>query len=484
MNLRAGLLVSMLVAILLVVLWPTWPGSTATYVIFTIVYAALLIVGITQTMSTGYILFAIVLWIGYWLKLSLHLGEEVVTWIEPIGRFSSTVSAWDDVAIVSSVGALGVLCVGFLWRDRVETSPVSIDVSWYTPRVRIISWAIVLLIVGFVVVGNEMFNIFHAGLRPNLDLPWPLQGLFGWLVSVGIVLSLMVLFHLDVTAGRPLWMATALFFMVSVALSISTFSRGTFVLQALPFMTTLILLRNRIPWLTGRRLLLIAVMFACGTLFTVGGSQHRRASTLPAYTTLVAIPTVSISNTSTPATPNIIAYKVVHYSLMQDFYYLLRRLTIDRWIGLEGVMAVSSYPGKSIELLIRAAKERRDKDHVDFYTGEVSRSGSYDTSLYHFATPPGIFAFLYYSGSLLVVLLGAALMTAIVFFIECMLRRRTQNPFLAGQVGFYSIILAIQMGAGGLVQPVSALIFTVVVALVIGVFTLRLSLRKHKGGSV
>jgi hypothetical protein len=142
-------------------------------------------------------------------------------------------------------------------------------------------------------------------------------------------------------------------------------------------------------------------------------------------------------------------------------------------------MAVSAYPGKSNQLLIRAMKERRNKNQVDFYTREVSQSGSYDTARYHFATLPGMFAFLYYSGSLLVVFIGAALLTATVLAVEHTIRLITHNPFLAGQVGFYAAMLVIQMGAGGLAQPASALAFTVVVAMAIGAIARRLIFTQH-----
>lgn len=277
----------------------------------------------------------------------------------------------------------------------------------------------------------------------------------------------MVLFHLDVITGRSLWLTTLMFLAVSAALSVSTFSRGTYVLQGLPLLAVLTLLRTHIPWLTGRRLLVIAGMFVCGMLVTVAASRQRRADALPVYTTI---------QPTTPTTPS---YKIVRYDLFQDFAHLMRRLSIDRWVGLEGVMAVSAFPGKGHELLIRAAKERRDKNHVDIYTGEVSQSGFQDTSRYHFATLPGMFAFWYYSGSLWVVFICAAFLTATVIAVERTIHQTTANPFLAGQVGAYAAIVFVQMGAGGLAQPASALAFTVAIAWVLGVFVRRLSPTKH-----
>ena len=429
--------------------WLAWPGSALSYLLFSFAFTALLIIGITRRPSVGYLLLSVVLWIGFWLKLTLHMiygtFNEAFQWVEPIGRFDFSVAAWDEVALVSSVGALGVLCAGQFWRRRIDDWQVGKNIVWYTPGMRIRGWVIVLGATTLVIVLNEVFHLFHAGLRPALDMPWPLHGLVAWSVSVGIALGGMILIYLDILARRSLFLSIALFIAVSSALSITTFSRGTLVLQSLPVLVALILFRGHIPWLHRQQLLAIMIMFVCGMLLTVSVSEQRRANQLPQYAkendkTITAI----------------------------DVASLIRRLSVDRWVGLEGVMAVSAYPGKSKDLLVRAAKERRGKDNVDLYTGDVSQSGFQDTSKYHFATLPGMFAFWYYSGSLLVVFFGAAILTTIVIAVERAIRQVTQNPILAGQVGGYAAIMTVQLGAGGLLQPASVLAFTVAVALTLG----------------
>lgn len=444
-----SLFATMLSATLFANAWLAWPGSALSYLLFSFAFTALLIIGITRRPSIGYLLLSVVLWIGFWLKLTLHMiygtFNEVSKWVEPIGRFDFSVAAWDDVALVSSVGALAVLCAGLFWRRRIDGWQIGENIVWYRPGMRIFGWVIVLAATALVVLLNEVFHIFHAGLRPALDMPWPLHGLFAWSVSVGIVLGAMILIHLDILARRSLFLSIALFIAVSSALSITTFSRGTLVLHSFPFLVALILFRGHIPWLTMQRLLAIMTMFVCGMLLVVSVSEQRRANQLPQY--------IKGNDKTITAT---------------DVVSLIRRLSVDRWVGLEGVMAVGAYPGKSNDLLVRAAKERRGKDNVDLYTGDVSQSGFQDTSIYHFATLPGMFAFWYYSGSLLVVFFGAAILTTIVIAVERAIRQVTQNPILAAQVGGYAAIMTVQLGAGGLIQPASVLAFTVAVALTLG----------------
>ena len=435
--------------ILIAICYPMWPGSSLSYLALFFSFIMLLVFGITRRPSIGYLILSVVLSIGYFLKLTLHMIDGTINdsskWVEPIGRFNFSAAAWDDVALISSVGALGVLCGGQFWRRRIDDWQGTKDIAWYTPGMRIGGWATVLGVTVLTVALNECFHIFHGGLRPALHMPWPMHGLFGWLVSIGIILGGMILIHLDILTNRPLYLSIILFVAVSSALSITTFSRGTLVLQSLPLLTTIILFRKLTPWLNRWNLLGIMAVFVCGIFLTVFASQQRR--------------------------DNHLYVKVQNEEIMNDlknFAALIQRLSVDRWVGLEGVMAVSSYPGKSNELLIRAAKERREMDNVDLYTGDVSQSGFQDTSKYQFATLPGMFAFFYYSGSLLVVFFGAAILTTIVIAVERAILTATQNPILAGQVGGYAAIMAVQLGGGGLGQPASVLVFTVAVALTLG----------------
>ena len=427
-----------------------WLGEKLAYFSLSVVFGFLLLAGVVLRRNIGYLLLAVLLWIAYWLKLTLHLVDPKNTWIEPTGYFDFSGHSWDTVASVAMVGGIGVMLAGIAWQKifYAERRPVDIQAQAvvYTRRRRYLVLSLILAITCLIVFLNEDYGIFHAGLRPAVDLPWPLQGIWGWLISIGITLLMMVAYHLEVISGRPLWTISIIFLSVCSALSITSNSRGSYVLQAMPLLVTLYVYRDTIEWLNYRRLVLIAIIFLAGALVTVAASQYRRAESLPSYK---------------------------DYSLVHDFPHLMQRLSIDRWVGLEGVMAVTGYPERSMAFFLGAAKERRDKDHVDTYTAKVSLNGTYDIKKYHFATIPGAVAFLYYSGSLWVVLIGAFLLSTIVLASEHIIGLISRNPFLSAQIGAYSAIVMIQMGGGGLSQPASVLLFSAAVAAALGGLTRR-----------
>jgi hypothetical protein len=130
--------------------------------------------------------------------------------------------------------------------------------------------------------------------------------------------------------------------------------------------------------------------------------------------------------------------------LLNEFSYqitggsaaLMLQLSVDRWIGLEGIMAVQSYPEKNRQLLWQALNEKPETGKPDIYQA-ISNSiyMKSDGAKFRFATLPGAAAFLYYSGSLLIVLLGMVFFSFAVLSIEFVIDALTANPILCSLYG-------------------------------------------------
>lgn len=436
----------------MVIFWATairWPGSFYAYGAMSLAFLGLLAVGIRHLVAgnVGFSLLAVLLWVGYWLKLSVHLVFET-PWVEPIGRFGSSAQEWDAVATVSATGAFGVALAGLLYRTPADlglAKKIELGVAW-KPGARIPAYLFISLLVAAIVAVNEAYGISHNGLRPAVDLVWPFQGLFNWLFVIGVALLTLTVFHLDAVSGKSLILGILVFVAAVTLLAISQYSRGIAALQSLPLAVSLLLWGRSAYGLSSRRTIVLLVVLFIGVMTSVVGGQERRIQGLPNYQ-------LAEEDSNRGGLPAL------------RLPVLLSRLTIDRWVGLEGVMAVVAYPDKGMSFFKDALGERRTKDKVDTFTGVISQAGAYDTSKYHFATIPGAFAFLYYSSSFLVVFLGALFLAAIVFASEHVVRAATSNIFVSSQVGFFTAMLFIQLGAAGPVQPASVLIFTLICAI-------------------
>ncbi len=126
----------------------------------------------------------------------------------------------------------------------------------------------------------------------------------------------------------------------------------------------------------------------------------------------------------------------LYFQIGTGFLPRISALVVDRWIGLEGVMAVSAYPEKSSALLFDAAKEKREIGKTTKFQ-EISNSHYRwtDASNWQFASLPGAAAFLYFSGSLWVVLIGMATFAFLLQLSEQWVFALTSNPLLCSLFG-------------------------------------------------
>lgn len=126
----------------------------------------------------------------------------------------------------------------------------------------------------------------------------------------------------------------------------------------------------------------------------------------------------------------------LYFQISTGFLPHISALVVDRWIGLEGVMAVSAYPEKSNTLLFDAIKEKREIGKATKFQDICNSHYRWvDASKWQFASLPGAAAFLYFSGSLWVVLLGMVLFVFLLQLSEQLVFNLTSNPLLCSLFG-------------------------------------------------
>ncbi|MES2686088.1 MAG: hypothetical protein V4706_04650 [Pseudomonadota bacterium] len=137
----------------------------------------------------------------------------------------------------------------------------------------------------------------------------------------------------------------------------------------------------------------------------------------------------------------------IAYQLTTGLITRVAALAVDRWIGMEGVMAISAYPGKSVELFETALTERAGLGEAPLYQ-RVCQSiyQTLDLTKYQFASLPGASAFFYYSGSLLFVFAGMLGLTLGALWSEHLVSYLTGNAILCALVGMNAANAIAQLG--------------------------------------
>jgi hypothetical protein len=104
-------------------------------------------------------------------------------------------------------------------------------------------------------------------------------------------------------------------------------------------------------------------------------------------------------------------------------------MLIGRWIGIEGTMAVTSYPGRNPALFAASLIENPSAGENSLYQ-HVAGSPYRTASEFVFLTTPGVVAILYYSGSLLFVFLGMLFLGGLLVVIEVASARLVRSAFV------------------------------------------------------
>ena len=490
-----------------------YQGSAFAFTLFSSSFLILLFLGFYKNRSYAFMYLAVFLWLGFWVKLVAHLLLDY-EYIEPIGVFSGSTGEWDQVLWVSTIACLGVIIGRFLYailnfKVADDNQNNNVYPEWY-PTIRIKVWALFIVIVILAAVSNAVLGINQIGLSPRTILPWPLNALISWIVSIGGVMGLATLIWWDISLKKGVYPALFAITIEAFISSISLFSRGVFIFHSIP--QFIALYKNKLLDNFSKKRL--AIVGCCVLIFFVLSlaivsvlranfySQDGITTTTKSQISLNRLEVLKggiarvkklirqggdhkahlaellieqeglqmkVSNSTsdfrlklikenedTREIPDSIndknviidhqvqfdrinesvALKEFYYQLTQGVFLKVLALSVDRWVGLEGVMAVVSYPNKGRALIIDTFIEKRTPGEVTRYQ-EIANSKYQwvDSNVWQFASLPGAVAFLYFSGSFWIILFGMILFAFLVQFLEFLIYKGTRNPILCSLLG-------------------------------------------------
>lgn len=497
----------------------TYPGETTTYAVFTLIFLLTLASGIYGKFSYSYFFLVIFLWLGFWLKLTVHSIFDYA-YVEPTGVFDGSSAAWDEVVWVAIAAGIGVMAgrsaYALIGRSRgaVEKQAVAAP-AWY-PKFRGWVWALTLLIVIGAAAANAFYGVQQIGMVPRTVFPWPSNALIAWMTSIGSAMGVATLVWWDIVSKRNVSISVYAILIEACLSTVSLLSRGVYIFHTTPQMLSLYRNRRTLTGTTLRRVIILCAVFVglfvvtlavinvlrgylyphAGLIISTSVNQTRLTQVEVLNGKIPEIERMIVSNASPEellrfyklhglkagvplelqrqqfietrtkftkalaeeevrgkeiANSTVGQFKV----LMEELAYQLKggaiertsQLLVDRWVGLEGVMAVQSYGAKGSALLMEGIAEKREIGKIPLYQ-EICKSHYrlMDAQAWQFASLPGASAFLYYSGSAWIVMLGMAVLSFALLVLERLIYALTRNPILCALLGFNLANFVAQLG--------------------------------------
>lgn len=365
------------------------------YLFFSAQFAAVLMVSFLGQFSWGYFLLAFSVFMGFPLKLAFHLFSGR-TFAEPVGNFSYTAAQFDAVLQVGMAGAMGLLFAWGLVRNGLIPVKITGEHEASAGSSLKNRFCVFLLAMALVILSNQYFGIFRVGLPSATILPLRGNLLVFAFFNIGIGILLADLLYRMRNTRVHVLAKVLLISGTGAAVSLSIISRSTMVFLSLPLMLALFFDERR--GITARQVVLgflIWGLLFCATMPLIAYLRYKNYS----------------ANFSSPGSG-------ARYSVYLE---QVKRLFVDRWVGFEGVAAVSNAEGLGFPLFKAAVTEDYKKGagiYQELINSVYIKSAQGKGAKVFHGFSPGFMAVLYYSGSYWVVFLGTFLSVFLVVFVE------------------------------------------------------------------
>jgi hypothetical protein len=431
-----------------------YPGNKLIFASFSLVVFAIGYLAIRFSTQYAHLFLGVAWFIGFWVKYVFHqlTGSP---YYELYGSFDGSRASWDAVLLVVTIGGAGFLTgrlISIPLTAPLTTSLFkrSIAVPWWWRSYRNFAWLVVGLLIALAIALNHAFGLLTRGYVAAVILPWPIGGLYDWMTDMGFAFVLSVLAAWDRQSNEGIIRGFIALCVEGALFSVSTLSRGVFFFHTVPALVS-----EGGDYVRSRKIVSSIMLLAIWALI---------ATAIPSTTTFLrvfgknAVPTTAqdlVASESTNISRPVYRGQTAS-GLWNQFVTMSRLLVVDRWTGLEGVMATVAYPKKSTALLVEAATQRRSYGTVDVYTRKISGSTFTEENAkkYHYATLAGPIAFLYFSGSFGIVFAGMALLAVLMSAIELLWLWLARDRLVIAMSGLYLALIVLQL-SGSLVQAIT-----------------------------
>ena len=456
-----------------------YKGNKFLYLIFTIVSNFLIYFSFRKNSIFFETFFGIFLWLGFWFKFTLTISFTDGMFREGVGLFDYTPNSFDNALSISLVGIIAFILSGYLRQNFFFNYPKKINFNLkknhFFMNNRNLIWVIFFIFFTIVTISNFYLKIYQKGLLPIYDFNFLFNGTYKWLLLFGLttISSIIIFFEINFYK-KFFFISSILVFFETFLSSFSMLSRGM-IFNAIAILFGIYKFTNKIStkieiknYLSS--LAIIAVLFYI-SVFSV---NYIRANFF-----YVGVNKEIIKEFKKDLKPE--QKKKKKYNTLAKNNSEIMYLLINRWVGIDGVMAVlSKKETLNKSFLLNSFNERANISGPTFY--ELTFNLEYmDGSEQHYSnvkgnTLPGIIAFIYYSGSYIFLFLAIFTLCFLASLLEYIAFKISgRNLIFASLIGQ---IIAFRFIHFGYLPHQSYLLFGTIIGTLILVFLFKTFVQK------
>lgn len=398
-------------------------GESYIFIWFTITSNVLLYFGFRKNAIFFDTFIGLFLWLGFWLKSTIRIIFLDSKFVEGIDNLIIPAKTFDEALFVSGIAFLSLIIASYLrekflfkYPKEIKEEENGLFLFYKNNRNKVlISYFLLFVFIGFT---NSYFGIYQRGEIVETILPYGLNSMYKWLLLFGLAsFSALILKYEFDLEKKTIYLVPFLALLETCTTNISLLSRGM-ILNSTSLGLGIIKQLKLSSIKTNKRFwFIMSVLFIALFLISVISVNNLRESKINAASINAASINASVNN--------------------------IKILFLDRWVGIEGLIAVSNKENKSWDLLKEAISEKYDENKMSFYDSNFISSAYKNTNMNvnHYVTLPGFIAFFYYSGHIWFLCIVLVILSLIASIIELFAYKFSSNNLifaaLIGQIIAY-----------------------------------------------
>ena len=396
----------------------SYEGNKIYYLIFSFISSYALLTSFQKNSISFESFFSLLIWLGFWFKFTIQISYLNNLFPEGVGLFDYKPNSYDDVLIVSSVSIVAFIASKYFRLKFIfNYSNNDLDkfnkndyLTFYADNRKIIHFIYLFLII-FIGSLNFLFVFFQKGTIPETVLPLGLNNFINWLLMFGLASFSTLIIFFEFKFKKMNSNPVVKFGLIETFISaISILSRamifnGVSIIYGFYRLVEIDNIKiKKIIFIKYFTIVLVLFMISLLIVskirqsknFTVGHEVHRY------------IPLIDDVKRDNNKIGNKIKTKGIE--ITNNFAKELNQiifLVAGRWVGVEGVMAVSGNKNLDFNAFLTSFKDEFDYSN-SFYENKIKRSKhiyKIEPKIYTIYVP-GIVAFLFYTKSLIFLFFG------------------------------------------------------------------------------
>tara|TARA_B100001093_G_scaffold519398_1_gene608246 strand:+ start:1762 stop:2997 length:1236 start_codon:yes stop_codon:yes gene_type:complete len=328
------------------------------------------------------------------------------------GKFIASINSFDEVFLIASVGLLGLLSaivIRNIFFKQISFS-LSIDLlplkNLYMKNKFIIISSF-LLVLFFICFSNSHYVFYQKGISAEHDLFFPLAAFLKWFLLYGSLLIVSVIIYFETLSKRKFILWPFILLLLNLYLiNLSLLSRSMPINAFIFFLAAYFFLKFNNIYLNRFNLFISFIVIIFLSFASIAHINYERA--------------IAYNEINTGKKNMIYDHTAItNKSLTRTIINMSKPLFINRWVGIESVMAVQAYERKGFDLYLKLLDEKPGQNIQSYFDKNIINKYSQENfNKYNFNSSPGIIAFLYYSGSYLFLYLVMILITLLGSFLS------------------------------------------------------------------